>query len=110
MSGLPPFRDQKTVLLETQKRDGSWVATPVSIVVEGERAFFRTYDASGNTTTDYTDAAQLYRSARAGGMTVRKLADCLVAAVALRHGAEIWHKVALPRWAWGNRLFGVSAG
>lgn len=44
--------------------------------------------------TDFTDAAQLYRSARARGMTVRKLADCLIAAIALRHEAEIWHKNA----------------
>jgi PPOX class probable F420-dependent enzyme len=37
----------KTVLLETRRRDGSWVATPVSLVVEDGHAFFRTYDASG---------------------------------------------------------------
>jgi PPOX class probable F420-dependent enzyme len=37
----------KTVLLETRKRDGSWVATPVSIVVADGTAYFRTYDASG---------------------------------------------------------------
>jgi uncharacterized protein len=36
-----------TVLLETRRRDGSWVATPVSLVVDGTRAYFRTYDASG---------------------------------------------------------------
>jgi len=38
---------QRAVLLETRKRDGTWVATPVSIVVADGRAFFRTYDASG---------------------------------------------------------------
>ena len=38
---------QRTVLLETRKRDGTWVGTPVSIVVAGGRAYFRTYDASG---------------------------------------------------------------
>ena len=38
---------QRAVVLETRKRDGTWVATPVSIVVAGGRAFFRTYDASG---------------------------------------------------------------
>jgi PPOX class probable F420-dependent enzyme len=36
-----------TVLLETRKRDGSWVGTPVNLVVEQGRAYFRTYDASG---------------------------------------------------------------
>jgi hypothetical protein len=38
-----------TVLLETRKRDGSWVGTPVSLVVDGDRAYFRTYDAAGKT-------------------------------------------------------------
>ena len=38
---------QRTVLLETRKRDGSWVGTPVSLVVSDGRAWFRSYDASG---------------------------------------------------------------
>lgn len=38
---------EKTVLLETRKRDGAWIATPVSLVVDGKRAFFKSYDASG---------------------------------------------------------------
>lgn len=37
----------KTVLLETRKRNGQWVATPVSLVVDDGRAFFRSYDAAG---------------------------------------------------------------
>jgi uncharacterized protein len=36
-----------TVLLETRRRDGRWVPTPVSLVTEGDRHFFRTYDAAG---------------------------------------------------------------
>ena len=47
MTALDTLGRQKTVLLETRKRDGSWVATPVSIVVDGGRAYFRSYDASG---------------------------------------------------------------
>jgi PPOX class probable F420-dependent enzyme len=38
------FARQWTVLLTTYWRDGTPVGTPVSIAVEGERAFFRTYD------------------------------------------------------------------
>ena len=38
---------QKTIQLETRKRDGSWVATPVSLVVHDDRLFFRTYRQSG---------------------------------------------------------------
>nr|WSX74710.1 PPOX class F420-dependent oxidoreductase [Streptomyces sp. NBC_00899] len=40
------FTRQKTVLLTTYKRDGTPVGTPVSIAVEGDHAFFRTYDAA----------------------------------------------------------------
>lgn len=37
----------KTILLTTYRRDGSPVSTPVSIAIEGDRAFFRTYDRAG---------------------------------------------------------------
>ena len=36
-------------------------------------------------------AAQLYRAARRRGLTVRKSADCLIAAIALEHGALLVH-------------------
>jgi hypothetical protein len=41
---------------------------------------------------DYEAAAELYRRCRAGGETVRNLTDCLVAAVAVRHGATLLHR------------------
>jgi predicted nucleic acid-binding protein len=41
---------------------------------------------------DYEAAAELYRRCRAGGETVRNLTDCLIAAVALRHGATLLHR------------------
>ena len=41
---------------------------------------------------DYEAAADLYRRCRVRGETVRKLEDCLVAAVALRHGATLLHR------------------
>ena len=41
---------------------------------------------------DYEAAAELYRRCRAGGETVRKLTDCLIAAVAMRHGAILLHR------------------
>jgi uncharacterized protein len=47
VNALDALGGQKTVLLETRKRDGTWVGVPVSIVVDGGRAFFRSYDASG---------------------------------------------------------------
>jgi PPOX class probable F420-dependent enzyme len=47
MNAIDTLGRQKFVLLETRKRDGSWVGTPVSIVEQDGRLFFRAYDASG---------------------------------------------------------------
>ena len=38
---------------------------------------------------DWEDAARLYRSARARGMTVRSTVDCVIAAVALRTATPV---------------------
>lgn len=42
-------------------------------------------------TFDYAAAAALYRACRHGGETVRRVQDCLIAAVAIRAGAELLH-------------------
>lgn len=44
--------------------------------------------------TDYEDAAALYRRCRREGETVRKLMDCLIAAIAIRAGVPILHNDA----------------
>jgi PPOX class probable F420-dependent enzyme len=41
-TALPRFAAEKVVQLQTRKRDGTWVDTPVNLVVDGERAVFRT--------------------------------------------------------------------
>ena len=41
--------------------------------------------------TDYEDAAALYRTCRRGGETVRKLVDCLIAAVAIKADIAVLH-------------------
>ena len=41
--------------------------------------------------SDYDDAAILYRRCRQRGETVRKLLDCLIAAVAIRAGIPLLH-------------------
>ena len=46
-SALTPLASCRTVILETRRRNGSWVPTPVSLVVEDGRGYFRTYDAAG---------------------------------------------------------------
>jgi predicted nucleic acid-binding protein len=42
--------------------------------------------------TDYHHAAAIYRTARSQGKTVRKLLDCVIAAVALRTDATLVHR------------------
>ena len=41
--------------------------------------------------SDYDRAAELYRRCRRQGETVRKLLDCLIAAVAIRAGIPVLH-------------------
>ena len=41
---------------------------------------------------DFEAAADLYRRCRVRGETVRKLEDCLIAVVALRHDATLLHR------------------
>ena len=49
INSLEPLRQTKTILLTTYKRDGTPIATPVSISFDGGRAFFRSYDKAWKT-------------------------------------------------------------
>ena len=40
----------------------------------------------------FSDAVDLYRSARRSGLTVRSSVDCLIAACAIRHDLEVMHR------------------
>jgi predicted nucleic acid-binding protein len=40
----------------------------------------------------YEEAARLYMTCRAAGVTVRKALDCLIAATALAHNATVLHR------------------
>jgi PPOX class probable F420-dependent enzyme len=44
---LTPFMRQKTVLLTTYRRNGTPVGTPVSLAVDGDRGYFRTWHTAG---------------------------------------------------------------
>ena len=46
-ASLEPLRQTKTIVLTSFKRDGTPVATPVSIAFDGDRAFFRTWHTAG---------------------------------------------------------------
>ena len=65
-----------------------------------ERAFTIARDAmlalpvleSPLTADVFVEAAQLYRSARRAGVTIRSGVDCLIAACAVRHHATVLHR------------------
>jgi predicted nucleic acid-binding protein len=40
----------------------------------------------------FEEAVNLYRTARRNAFTVRSSVDCLIAACALRHDLEVWHR------------------
>jgi PPOX class probable F420-dependent enzyme len=44
---LEPYQRQRTVLLTTFRKNGAPVGTPVSIAVDGDRAYLRTWDTAG---------------------------------------------------------------
>lgn len=44
---LERFREPRAAVLTTFRRNGEGVDTPVNIVVDGDRAFFRTWSAAG---------------------------------------------------------------
>jgi PPOX class probable F420-dependent enzyme len=48
-AALEPFVRQKTALLTTYRRDGSPVGTPLSIAVDGDRAYIRTFERAWKT-------------------------------------------------------------
>jgi PPOX class probable F420-dependent enzyme len=47
MGTFDDLAKQRNVIVTTYKRDGSAVATPVNIVVIGDRAYFRTWATAG---------------------------------------------------------------
>ena len=40
----------------------------------------------------FLEAADIYRTGRRTGHTIRSTVDCLIAAIAIRHRASIWHR------------------
>ena len=40
----------------------------------------------------YLEAASIYNDGRRRGLTIRSGADCLIAAIAIHHDVELWHR------------------
>jgi PPOX class probable F420-dependent enzyme len=103
------------MLLTTFRRDGRAVATPVHIVAEADRAYFRTWDVSGKAKrlrhTPAVEVAPCSSRGRSRGPAVRARAVLLdgeaseQAAGALAHKHPILHGWLIPlyhrqrRWA-----------
>ena len=76
------FVHQRTVLLTTYRRDGTPVSTPVDIVVDGDRAFVRTFDTAWKLKRIRNNSTvKIAPSTARGKPTVRRFAlvrECLV--------------------------------
>ena len=103
---LEPLRQTKTILLTSFRRDGTPVATPVSLAFDGDRAFFRSWHTAGK-------AKRLRRDPRvevapaplsgtptgaAVGARARRLtgADAQLAARALARRHRVLQRVLVP--------------
>ena len=79
-AALAPIRDAKTILLTTYKRDGTAVATPVSVAFDGDRAFFRSYDKAWKTKrlrrNPAVQAAPATLRGKPAGPTIQARAHC----------------------------------
>jgi uncharacterized protein len=85
MSPFEPFRKRRTALLTTYRRDGTPVATPVTVALDGDRAFIRTYDQAWK-------ARRLRRNPRAelapSTVAGKPRGEAIVASARLLSGAE----------------------
>ena len=81
-----------TVLLETKRKDGTWVPTPVSLVTEGAHLYFRSYDASGK-----AKRLRNFPDVRVAPATLRgrALGEPVPGRARLLHGDEAEHARAL---------------
>jgi uncharacterized protein len=67
MTSFEPFTKHRTALLTTYKRDGAPVATPVTIAVEGDHAYVRTWDTAWKARRMRNDPRVLVAPATMGG-------------------------------------------
>jgi PPOX class probable F420-dependent enzyme len=89
---LAPFVSQKTVLVTTYRRDGRPVGTPVSIAVDGDHAYIRSFEKAGKTrrlrNNPMADVAPSTARGIPTGPAIQATARRLEGAEA-RHGARL---------------------
>ena len=86
------FARQHTILLTTFKRDGSPVGTPVSIAVEGDHAYIRTYDKAWKAKRMRNNPDVEIAPSTVGG---KPTGDAVRARVTLLDGEEARHAARL---------------
>ena len=69
-------------------------ATDESTLVKLERLINGLPSLRVEDVVDFRAAADIYRAARRSGHTIRSIIDCLIAAIAIRSGAELVHRDA----------------
>lgn len=119
-----PLAVSKYCLLTTYKRDGTPVATPVNVVVNGDGAYFRTWNTSGKAKRlRHTPQVELRpcgpRGKPKGDARVAAVASLLEgkaseeAAAALARQHPLVHGVAVPRLhrlrGWTTQQYRLSA-
>jgi PPOX class probable F420-dependent enzyme len=87
-TGLAPFARRRTALLTTFKRDGTPVDTPVTIAVEGDHAFMRTYDRAWKAKRMRNDPSVRIAPATVGG---RPRGEAVAARAVLLDGPDAEH-------------------
>ena len=112
-SYFAPLASAKYMLLTTFKRDGTTVPTPVHVVVDGDSAYFRTWEPSGKCTrlrhNQRVQVAPCTMRGRGGtptlDATARQLAseEASQAARALARKYPIQHGLLIP---WVHRMRG----
>jgi len=105
-TALAPFNRQKTVVLTTFRRDGTPVGTPVSIAVDGDHAYVRSFEQAWKTKRIRNNAAVTIApstmrgapTAPAVAATARRLTDAenRMAARALTRKYPLLHGVLVP--------------
>jgi PPOX class probable F420-dependent enzyme len=85
MASFESFRKRRTALLTTYKRDGTPVATPVTVAVDGDHAYVRTWDSAWKAKRMRNNPAVLVAPATVRG---RPTGDAIAARSRLLDGDE----------------------
>jgi uncharacterized protein len=85
---LSPFARRRTALLTTFRRDGTGVDTPVTIAIEGDHAYMRTYDRAWKAKRLRNDPSVRIAPAT---MLGRPRGEAVAARAVLLDGAEAVH-------------------